>query len=68
MVKCGITVTYWSFGSKKKEHHREATKVGCRYYEGKQFSVLFSATGEVLQVYLSSSVEHLEIYNKERTE
>jgi hypothetical protein len=28
MVKCGIAVTYWSFGSKKKEHHREATRVG----------------------------------------
>lgn len=59
----GITVTYWLFGKKIKEYHKDASRVGCRFYNGEQYDVLFNTENEVVACFESSSVIGITIHD-----
>lgn len=59
----GITVTYWQDGNLIREYHGDAVRLGCKFYTGAQFDVLFDSLDRIIASYLSGSVVGVEDHN-----
>ena len=55
-MKTGITISYWKDGNKIHEYHKDAVRLGCKFYEGEQFDVLFNKDNQLIASYKAGSV------------
>lgn len=59
----GMTVLYWRDGNKLKEYLQDAWRMGCKFYEGEQFDVLFNKEGQIIASYIPNNVVGIEDHN-----